>query len=282
MKDFVARIDSFQQRHRPLAFGYGVIKKFGDDRGGRLAAVVAYYGFFSVFPALLALVSLAGFLLESKPEWREDIVDSALSGFPVIGPSIEGESLGGSGFGLVIGVGTALWAGIGAMTAAQHALNEVWDVPIADRPNAAAARLRGLLMLIVFGAGLVVAAVLTNFVARFGLPDAARIAITVANLAVSVGVAWLAFQILTARQLTWKDQWPGAVFAGIGTLLLQNLGSALVARYVENASDTYGTFAVVIGLLAWFHLLAQVNLYGAEINVVRNRGCWPRSLLEKR
>ncbi len=282
MKALLARIDRFQQGFRPTAFTYGVIKKFGDDRGSRLAAVVAYYGFFSVFPALLAMVSLTGFALDSKPEWRADIVDSTLSGFPVVGPTISGESLGGSGFALVIGLGTALWAGIGAMTAAQYALNEVWDIPVEDRPNAAKARLRGLLMLVVFGAGLVGATVLTNVVARLGLPNVARVAITVGNIAVNVGVAWLAFQILTARSLTWRDHWPGALFAGVGTFLLQNLGSVLVARYVENASDTYGTFAVVIGLLTWFHLLARVNLYGAEINVVRNRGCWPRSLLEKR
>jgi YihY family inner membrane protein len=281
VKALLARIDAFQQRHRPLAFAYGVIKKFGDDRGGRLAAVVAYYGYFSVFPALLALVSISGFVLESKPEWREDIVDSALSGFPVIGDSIAGQSLSGSGFALVFGLATALWAGMGAITAAQYALNEVWEVPIADRPRGAKSRIQALAVLFVFGAGLVGATILEGIVTRIGVAGIARYTISLVNIAVNTGVALAAFLVLTAKPTTWRNHWPGALFAGVGTFVLQRLGSVLIDRYVQNSSNTYGTFAVVIGLLAWFHLLARVNLYGAEINVVRNGSLWPRSLLDK-
>jgi len=60
----VRRIDGFQQSHRPLALGFGVIKKFGDDRAGSLAALIAYYGFLAVFPLLLLLTTILGFAMD--------------------------------------------------------------------------------------------------------------------------------------------------------------------------------------------------------------------------
>ena len=53
-------IDQYQQRRRWLAFPFAVNKKFGDDQGGYLAALIAYYGFFSLFPLLLVFTSILG------------------------------------------------------------------------------------------------------------------------------------------------------------------------------------------------------------------------------
>jgi uncharacterized BrkB/YihY/UPF0761 family membrane protein len=60
--------------------------------------------------------------------------------------------------------------------------------------------------------------------------------------------------------------------------ILTLVGSIYI-KHFSHASNTYGTFATVIGLLVWLHLLAQVTLYAAEINVVVVRKLWPRSLL---
>jgi YihY family inner membrane protein len=257
---------------------YAVVKKYGEDGGGRLASTVAYYSFFSVFPALLALVAIAGFLLDRDPSLRAEVVDTAVGQFPVIGTSIADSSLSGSGPAVAVGVVGALWAGLGAMLASQEALNTVWDVPQYDRPDAIRARLRGLLMFVFIGFGLVAATLLTNAVTDVPVPAGARIGIAVANVAVNVILALLAFQILTAKRLRWADLWPGAVAAGVGFYVLQTLGSVVVRRYVADASDTYGTFALVIGLLTWFHLASQVTLLSAEVNVVRGRRLWPRTL----
>lgn len=272
------RVDAWQKRHRAIAFGYAVVKKYGEDGGGRLAATVSYFAFFSVFPALLALVAVAGFVLENNPDLRADVVGTAVGQFPVIGKSIADASLAGSGAAVVIGLGGALWAGLGSMLAAQHAFNTVWDVPWHRRPGPVRARLRGLLMFLVIAVGLLAATVLTNLVTELGVPIIARIAIAGANIAVNVGLAYLAFQILTARHLDWGALRPGAVVAGTVFYGLQTVGSFIVSRYVTNAGDTYGTFALVIGLLAWFHLATQATLLAAEINVVRQRKLWPRTL----
>jgi len=276
----LARIDALQHRSTPLAVSIGTVKKYGDDSGGRLAAVVAYYGFFSVFPALLALVSIVGFALDDNPEWRDDIIDSALGTFPVIGSSIDGESLGGSGWALAIGIGTALWAGLGAMGAAQYALNEAWDVPIDDRPKVAGARLRSFAILVVFGLGIVGTTALAQVASEVSLAVVAEIGIIVGHIAVNVVLLWISFRVLCADQRPWMTLLPGAIVAGVGYFVLQYLGSYVIDHFVANASDTYGTFAVVIGLLTWFHLLAQITLFAAELNVVRAKHLYPRELAE--
>jgi hypothetical protein len=71
---------------------------------------------------------------------------------------------------------------------------------------------------------------------------------------------------------------PGVAVAAGGSLVLQSAGGWYVDHAVNRASDTYGTFAVVIGLMSWFFLLAHLVLLAAEVNVVRARRLWPRSL----
>ena len=71
---------------------------------------------------------------------------------------------------------------------------------------------------------------------------------------------------------------PGAAFAGTAYVILQTAGGLYVERTINGASDTYGTFAVVIGLLTWIFLIAQVLVLGAEVNTVVSGRLWPRSL----
>ena len=79
------RVDDFQQRHRPLAFIYGVIKKVGDDKAGSLAALLVYYAVLSLFPLLLILVTVLGLVAGSDPGIEQQILNSALR-FKLSGP----------------------------------------------------------------------------------------------------------------------------------------------------------------------------------------------------
>ncbi len=281
LEAFLDRVDRVQRCIVPVAFAVGVIKKFGEDRARKLAALVAYYSFFSVFPLLLALVTLLGFVLDGRPELRQRIVDSAIGQIPVLGDQIERGvgSLTGDAFALAVGVGAALWAGLGAMLAGEDAMNEIWDVPHDDRPNPVVVRLRALAMLGILGVGLVGAVVANNLTELpLGIPGQTRLFIYAGNLVLDVCIVGLAYQVLTDRSLTRREIVPGAVVAGAGYFSVQLLGSWFVQRAVNGATETYGTFAVVIGLLTWFHLLAQITLLGAEVNVVASRRLWPRSL----
>jgi uncharacterized BrkB/YihY/UPF0761 family membrane protein len=89
------------------------------------------------------------------------------------------------------------------------------------------------------------------------------------------------FALLTAPPRRVADVLPGVAVAAAGALLLQSAGGWYVDHTIVNASDTYGTFALVIGLLSWFWLLAHLVLVAAEINVVLHRRLWPRALADE-
>ena len=278
------KVERFQLGHKPLSFLVGVIKKFTDDQAGKLAALVAYYGFFSLFPAMLAMVTILGFVLQGHEGLRKDIQDSALKNFPVIGDQISGDlghALTGSTVALVIGLAGALWAGLGAMQAAQDAMNSVWDVPRADYPTFLAKRLRSLAALGLIGVLFGATAVVPQITGAFTSGPLAIVLLFVASAAVDAAAFLVAFRLLTVAKVTWRELVPGACVAGVAYLILLSAGTLYVKRSLNGAENTYGTFAVVIGLLSWIFLLAQVTLFAAEINVVRTRRLWPRTLFGK-
>ncbi|MCB1271720.1 MAG: hypothetical protein KDB31_09875, partial [Microthrixaceae bacterium] len=82
------RVDSLQRRVPPVAVVHGVLKKYGEDRGGQLAMMLSYRGFFSLFPLLLAFVGVVGLLLDGNPELRDNLIDSTLSAVPVVGEEV--------------------------------------------------------------------------------------------------------------------------------------------------------------------------------------------------
>src|SRR2546425_6444352 len=125
VKAAVGRLDRFQWSHGWLAFPFAVFKKFGDDQAGNLAALVAYYGFFSLFPLLLVLVTVLGLVVGANSHFAQTVVHSTLARFPIIGDQIQGDihSLRGSGVALGIGIAGTLWAGLGGVKAFQNAMN---------------------------------------------------------------------------------------------------------------------------------------------------------------
>ena len=84
----VGPLDRIQRRHPVLGFPLAVVYKFFDDFGGYLCALLTYYGFLSLFPGLLLLSTVVGFVLQGQPEWQDRILDSALSEFPIVGDEL--------------------------------------------------------------------------------------------------------------------------------------------------------------------------------------------------
>jgi YihY family inner membrane protein len=276
-----AGVNRFQQRHAWLAFPYGVIKKFGEDRAGEQAALLAYYGFFSIFPLLLFAVTVLGMVLRDNPELQGRLLDSALAQFPIIGDQIKGNirGLGDSGFALAIGLIGALWGGLAGVKALQHAMDHVWNVPIRKQPRTPTRIARGLMTLAIFGAFALASTGLTGIGA--GTVDvhmAVRIATFAGSFALNVVLYLLIYKLLTVAKVTWNEVAVGALVAGTAWTIVQAVGNYLVGTRLKDANALYGLFGMVIGLLSWLFLGAQITLYGAEINVVRKIGAWPRSL----
>jgi YihY family inner membrane protein len=281
VEGILRHIDAVQRRHTPLAFVFAVFKKFGDDDAGAKAALIAYYGFFSLFPLLLVFTTLLGFILSGHATLQHKVLHSALGQFPIIGDQISSNvrSLKGSGLALTVGVIGTLWAGMGVTQAGETAMNAVWNVPGRKRAGSLFSHLRGLVLLGVFGGGVLATSFLASF-ASAGTGAAAKAGAVVAAGVINLGLFLIAFRVLTAENLTWRDVLPGAVVATVAWEILQAIGGWYVARSLRGASQVYGLFAFVIGLLSWLYLGAQTTLYAAEINVVLRRHLWPRSLVQ--
>ncbi len=279
MSRLVAWVDGWQRRHALAGFPIAVIKKFTEDRASNLAALIAFYAFFSLFPLLLAFVSVLGFVLEDNPSLREDIVDSAVARIPVIGNDVEDQiqPLTGNGLALAIGLLGALWAGLGVTLALGRAFAQIWDVPRVDQPNGIKARLRGLATLVVLALILIAATVIGGLAIGGGIgPGAQRLAALALALAVNVVVFLAGFALLSPQPI--RELMPGVALAAVGSLALQSLGGWYVDSVIAGATATNGVFAHVIGLLSWFLIAAHLILIAAEVNVVLARRLWPRSL----
>lgn len=269
--------DRLQQRHPVLAVPVSVVKKFADDGGPSLSGMIAYRAFFSLFPLLLLLTAGLGFVLAGNPDLREEAVDSVLAQFPVIGEEVRRASLRGSGLAIMIGVVGSLWAGFGVVVASERALDTVWAVPHRDRRDFFTSRLRALLLLSVLGT-LTVASTVASGLVGGGVPLLGTTGSIAFSLAVNLVVFGAVFTLLGSRRASLRRLLPGVLMAAVCWTLLQLLAGYLVATQVRNATPTYGTFAVVIGLLVWLHVSAVVFVLSAELNVIRARSLWPRSL----
>lgn len=277
--------DRHQQSRRWLAIPIAVVKKFGDDQGGRLAALVAYYAFFSLFPLLLVFVTVLNIVLAHDPALREQVLNSAFSHFPVIGTQLQANAskhtLHGSAPALIIGLILTFLGARGVAAAAQNALNTVWGVPLSRRAGFPWSLLKQLGLILAVGIGLLATTLLSGLAGASASVlggVAAQIGTVVVSLLLNVGVFWLGFRLAVEREIKARQMLPGAVLSAIVWQILQLLGTYLVSHQVSKSSSVYGVFAVVIGLLAWLFLQAQFTLYAVEANVVGVLRLWPRSL----
>jgi YihY family inner membrane protein len=258
-----------------------VWRKFVDDRASMHAALIAYYAFLSLFPLLLALVSVLGLVAESHPDLPAEVLDTALGRIPVLGHQLEDDvtSLTGSPVALAVGLAGALWAGLGVTVAAGRALDDIWSVPRHEQPGFLRRRARGMATLGVIAAVLLVASVLPGLALGGAIGPLAQRLFTLAGaLALNAAVFLCVFGLLGQRPHAWRKLLPGVALATAGSLALQAAGGLYVDRVVLGASEIYGSFALVIGLLSWFLLGAHLLLLAAETNVVIVRRLWPRSL----
>ena len=275
----IRAFDRVQQKHHWLALPVAVIKKFADDQGGRLAALVAYYAFFSLFPLLLMLVTILGFVLQGNPGAQESVKNSVLGQFPVIGDQIKVNALTGHTVALVVGLLGSLWGGLGVTQAMQGAFDRIWAVPFKHRRDFLRSRLRGLVFLFTLGGLFLVASIASGLVIGGLGGPLVKIAGIAFSLVLNYALFFLSFRFLTVDH----DPDPAAAHrrhGGGGPVGDPAAGRRLLHRpHLRHSSNTYAQFALVIALMVWLHLGAQMTVYAAEVNVVVARRLWPRNLL---
>jgi YihY family inner membrane protein len=278
----VPRLDRFQRRHSWLGFPIAVVYKLFDDRGPHLAALITYYAFVSLFPALLLFFSISGFVLQGNAELLNDVEQTVRTKLPGIGPHLKIETFHGSGIALVIGILGLLYGGLGAMQAAQASFNQIYGVPRNKQPNPFKSRIRSLGLLGLLGSGVLIsigiAAILatTNGLSKhFGIVT--HVLGYFLNYAVNFALFAASFRLLTAAELQLRQVMRGGLVAAGLYLLVQLFGASYVSHTAK--ASVYGAFAVVLATLAWLYLQSLILVLAAEINVVHDRRLWPRSLL---
>ncbi len=259
----------------------GVIKKFGDDRCSALAVMLTYYAFVSIFPLLLVLTTILGFV--GNESLSRNVIGTTLQQFPVFGQQIGKDAahpLSGNGFGLIVGLLGTFYGSLGFAQAAQHAMAEVWNVPGVRRSGFFPRLARSVILFTVLGVGLAAATVVSSLVTLAGQPGVTRVLAFLGAVVLNVGLYLAAFRILTPKVIEVKRLVPGAVVGGVGYSILLTVGAALIQHQLRHSEALYGQFAFVLGLIGWLLLVSQLSLYAAETNVVLARRLWPRSIVQ--
>jgi YihY family inner membrane protein len=234
----------------------------------------------SLFPLLLVATTVLGYVLHDNPDLQQRILDSALANFPIIGDQLRTNvtSVRGTGVALVVGILFTLYGGLGIANVSQQALNRIWGVPIYARPGFFPRLTRSLALIAMLGLAILVTTVLSGIGARVAPDLVTSIGVALVAITANIVLFAIAFQVMIARPVAWRDLMPGAIVAGVLWELMQRLGSLYVSRVLQGMSQVYGLFALVLGLLVWISLQARVVLYSAEINAVKVTALWPRSI----
>jgi membrane protein len=267
------RVMALRHRHDAVDVIVEMLDGWRRHITGRNASVLAFFGFLSIFPLLLAATTILGFLLDGNPELQQRIIDSALADIPVLGQELREDpaSLQGSVVALAIGLGGALWSATRAFVGLQMAQDDVWEIDVDDRDGMPKQRGKALLGMVFVGIAQISSVVISGAVNAVDLPLGGRVLLVAATVGINVLTLLAMFRWLTAATLTWRQVWPGAAIAGVGFTVLQYFGTGLVERLRENASATYGQFALVLGLVTWLSLLAITALMCAELNAALTR-----------
>ena len=275
----IAWADRMQREHGVLGFPYAVVKKYGDDEGGRQAALITYYGFLSIFPLLLLGVAVLSRVLADHPDLRQRLIDEIVP--QALRSTVEHSltTLPTSTIPFVVGLIGLLFSGTGVVFSAYQTLNHVAAVRHRLRAGFFSRYVRVFVVLAMLMAGALATGSLTVVATALpGQPGVQRAAAVLGSALVVFAVLLFGAKLLLARPAPVRALWPGAIVGALAVTIVLNAGPPLLARLVIKAGPVYGSFATVAGMFALLYLVGQALVYAAEIAAVRYARLWPRAL----
>lgn len=275
----VARSRLVQRASRWLAIGKRTLRRSAENHARDSGAAIAYYAFFSIFPLLIGMLSLAGFFFESARAQQQvfEVVDDVLPGSAAMVEENLQAVVAARGALGALGVLGLLWSGSALFGAINRAVNRSWGTR--SPRNAIVARIQFFLMTIGVAVLLTLSVGLTaviEIVPRLGRRSLARLGID--SAAVQQFPGWsmglvamfvlfaLIYRITPHAKTTWRQVVPGAFLAA----LLFELGKTGFVLYLERIADytIYGSVGSIVVLLLWLYFSARVLILGAELSVV--------------
>ncbi|MBT0769607.1 YihY/virulence factor BrkB family protein [Kineosporia sp. J2-2] len=262
----------------------GSAREFSEDNLSDSAASLTYYGIQALFPGILVLVSLLGFLSDDAIQELKDNLGEVVPGTfqSTINSILDqvGNKPGSAGFAFVLGLVTALWSSSGYIAAFMRASNVVYDIP-EGRPiwKTLPTRVLTTLVMLVL---ILMAAVIVLFTGPLaqqagdllGLGDAAVTTWSIVKWPVLLLIMMLELAILYWAAPNAKQGFRWVTPGGILAVVLWLVASAGFGFYVANFSSydaTYGTFAGIVIFLIWMWISNLAILLGAEFNAELER-----------
>jgi membrane protein len=265
-------------RSKVVLLAKRTIQEFLDDKCMTLAASVAYYGLFSLFPLLLLLIAIFSYVLQS-PRVQEGVLGVVGSYLPgsqdFVAGTIQGVLRVRGSIGVVAAV-TLLWSATAIFSAAATAVNLAWDIE-RHRPFL---KQKALDILLLLGVGFFLILSLSStaffrFLSSVSLPVMGfrpfgdnlgwRLLSGLFPFVSTVGIFVLIYKFLPYTKVRWRDAWVGAIAAGLLFELVKNL----FAWYTQNIARynlIYGSVGTVVVLMMWIYVSAVILLLGAELS----------------
>jgi membrane protein len=276
----IGRLYRFLAGNRWTRFPWAVIQTFSKAEGALLSGSMAYYTFLSLLPLLMVAAFLIATFVSPDLEARAAVAEALNQVFPGIGAEVFEEVINqvvqnSAALG-VFGVLSVAYAGSGFIGAMTACMNRMWQVSSGRNPLGQ--KIVNILIVMMLGTVLLGSALLTIWVSAtaqrtLALEPTSPVISMIEELAGPASmlvVLLLLYRFLPARKQSWLRQLPGAVFGGIGFYLLKR-GFDFWASHSAGISALPRSLVSVTLLLVWLGFFGQLILYGAALNVVRDR-----------
>jgi membrane protein len=252
--------------------------KFGEDKGGLLAAAVAYYLLFSIFPFALAMISIAGFFMESA-SFETGVINAIANLLPAAKGMLEKnlhEVVNARAETGIIAILTLIWSASAFFNALRNALNKVWGVNkgisfFKGRAIDIAMLLGSFILLMAYiwlstGVRIIHSAHYHSDYFQFLNSNMFSSTIfTAASGLLAFLLIMLLYKFIPSNRPRWKDIWPGALMATISVEIIR-FGFVFYIKNFSQYNLVYGSIGAVIALLAYIYLSAWALLFFAKLS----------------
>jgi membrane protein len=262
----LTRLKRLPERWPWLRFLLDIQGRFGELNGGYLASAITMTAFLSLFPLLLCISAVLGFVAGNQPDLSHDVIrwlgvpsqgEAATAIREAITTARESKAAAS-----VIGVVGLLWSGLGLVAALQYVYNSAWQVTSRGMKD----KVFGLLWLA--GAGALFAASFAVTTVLQFLPGFLAPLNLIVGVAVSTGLFVWAAKVLPNVDVGWRALLPGSITAAVGFEVLKVVGAIYVPRAVASSSAVYGSLGVVFAIIAWLFFFGRLLVYSSIVNVV--------------
>ena len=272
-------VDKMRMKHEWFDHIMRMQERYSQEGGNHFAAGVTYFSVLSVFPLLMLVFAIVGFVLRGNDEMMqqiEDAITDSLSG--EMGETVSAiidSAVSQAGGVFTIGFVTALWSGLSWMGNLRMGVTALWKRPILAE-NFVLGKLRDLVrllgMMLMIGLTFAITAIgssglTASLVERVGLDDVPGIGTLTTVVAILVGLVanWVLFFWMLATlprgKVPLRPAAQGAVIGAIGLEVVKQLGSLFFSNVLSNPAGA--VFGPIIGLMVVFYLIWRITLYAS-------------------